>query len=497
MATFYTGKNFTGRATSYSNRTTNMGVNNAQISSIKLTSSSYVVVYDGTNLSGNSMVVCEDINDLALYGFDKKIRSIIFYSMPTFANIYYSSYDACSSFNAIDANYNVFSCSGFFITANGYLATAAHCVLSDVYNTETKRYDPFSEFHVSVSNVNGVYGVNKVLPGRLVGYDVVSDVALLKVDGLSTQQFMRWGKSRQTPIGSRVFVLGNPAGVDEDSFATGIVRDNRYAGEFPVFYIESILTDATIIGGNSGGPLINAVGQVIGLSNYGIGASNQLGGGVAQHVAEPIINRLMAYDVAGRPVRSGYVAANSSLVIPSSSAHPFIFNDGSYIYGALGCVLSQIPRWIVSYAGLPLYRGGMVMFVNPESNLAQYVELDDIIVSIDQQEIGLFKNQINPHSVLCNKLPFQTVVIQYYKYNEAYTVLHTQTITLTRQPNSISFGSVTMIDPNVSATSTKPNVAEVKDMMVAKYKSDEFIGKIQKISALPLTHNIPFIKNHL
>ncbi len=441
MASFYKNKNFVGSAFNYTSQTNNLSTHNNSFSSIKLTSNKYIIVYDGFNLTGNSMVIMDDIPDLSLYGFDKKIKSIAFYNMISPSVVYSNSYDACSSFNSIDTNDNIYSCSGFFVTANGYMVTAAHCVLSDTFNETTQRYNPCVEFHVSVSNVNGVSNVNRVFQARLVGYDQLCDIAVLKIDGLTTQQFLKWGKSRQTPIGSRVFVLGNPAGVDEDSFVSGIVRDNKYNGEFPSFYVESVLTDGTIIGGNSGGPLLNAIGQVIALTNYGMGDSNQLGGGVAQHIAENIVNQMIAYDLAGRPQRTLFNASDSTLTIPASNNHKFILNDGSRIYGALGATLIQIPRYIVSYIGINnnLYRGGFVVNIDTASNLNTYIDLNDIIISIDNQEIGLFKNQITPSSVLVNKSPSETVTIQYYKYNEGFSTLRTQTIILTRYSNSANF----------------------------------------------------------
>ncbi len=444
MATFYRNKNFTGISGLYNTRINNLGGNNNQFSSVKLTGNSYIVAYDNFNLTGNSIVIIEDIQDLSLYGFDKKIKSFIFHSNRSAANVYHRSYDACCSFNSISSSDDIFSCSGFFITPNGYLVTAAHCVLSDTFNNTTQRYDPLVEFFVSISNVNGVSGVNRVLTARLVGYDQIADIAVLKVDGLTSQQSLSWGKSRQTPIGSRLYVLGNPGGVDEDSFCSGIVRDNKYNGEFPLFYVECVLTDATIIGGNSGGPLLNAIGEVIGLSNYGIGSSNQLGGGVSQYVAEIIVNRIIQYDLAGRPVRTNYNASNPTLTIPSSTSHPYILNDGSCIYGALGATLLQLPKWLVPYLNSSLYQGGYVYDVESSSDLKNYVSSDDIIMSIDNQPLGLFKNQITPHSVLMNKLPGNSVTITYYKYSEGYSILHTNTIIVTRYPNSANFDSGTM-----------------------------------------------------
>ncbi len=441
MAIFYKNKNFSGISFTLSSQTNNLATNNNTISSIKLTTNQYIVVYDNVNLTGNSMVIVDDIPNLSLFDFDKKIKSLKFVSIPSASVIYYNSVDACSSFNSIDASGNIYSCSGFFVTPTGYMVTAAHCVMSDTFNNTTQRYEPFSEFDISISNVNGNFGVNKVLNGRLVGYDPICDVAVLKVNGLTSQQYLSWGNSRQTPIGSRVYVLGNPAGLDEDSFATGIIRDNKYNGQFPVFYVESLLTDGTIIGGNSGGPLLNAIGQVIGLTNYGMGNSNQLGGGVSQYIAQTIVNQIIAYDVAGRPQRSLFNASDATLTIPSTSNHKFILNDGTRIFGALGALLIQIPRYVVTALNIDnnLYRGALVYDIDNTSDLGKYISINDIIISIDNQELGLFKSQITPLNVLTNKSPYESVIIKYYKYSENYFILYTQNIILNRFPNNANF----------------------------------------------------------
>ena len=405
-----------------------------------------MVVYDGLNFSGNTMTIADDIGDLSFFGFDKKIKSLKFFSMPTPSTVYYRSFNAASSFNSFSAAGDEYSCSGFFVSADGYLVTAAHCVLSDVFNATTKRYDPLVDFYVAVSGVNGNQSVNKVFPARLVGYDPYADVAVLKIDGLTTQQFLTWGSSRQTPIGSKVFVLGNPQGNDEDSFSSGIVRDNRYSGEYPIFYVESVLADTTIIPGNSGGPLLNTIGQVIGLSNYGIGSSNNFGGGVSQYIAQKIVDRIIAYDRAGRPVRSGFDASNASLTIPSAANHPFILNDGSHIHGFFNCVLIQVPKWfIVDYAiNNDLYKGALVASVDPSSTLVGTIAEGDIILSIDGQDVGLFKSNVSPHSVFIDKSPGATVTITYMKNSEGYSTVRTATVPLSRAPNNSNYDSELM-----------------------------------------------------
>ncbi len=446
MAQFYQSTNFTGPVTSYASQVANLGTRVNQFSSVKLTGNMYIIAYDGLNFTGNQIVITDDIGDLSFFGFDKKIKSLRLLSMPTPSTVYYRSFNAACSFSAFSAAGNEYSCSGFFVSADGYLVTAAHCVLSDTFNATTQRYDPLVDFYVAVSGVNGNQTVHKVFPGRLVGYDAYADVAVLKVDGLTTQQFLSWGSSRQTPIGSRVYVLGNPQGNDEDSFAAGIVRDNRYSGEFPLFYVESVLMDTSIISGNSGGPLLNAIGQVIGLSNYAIGGKNDFGGGAAQYIAQKIVDRIIAYDRAGRPVRSGFDASNASLTIPSAANHPFILNDGSHINGFFNCVLIQVPKWfIVDYnINNNLYKGALVASVDSSSTLVGTIAEGDIILSIDGQDVGLFKSNVSPHSVFIDKSPGATVTITYIRNSEGYATVRTATVPLSRAPNNSNFDSSLM-----------------------------------------------------
>ena len=441
MAQFYQSRGFTGAVTSLSSQTGNLGSLSNKFSSVKLTGTVYVVAYDGLNFSGNQMTIVDDIGDLATYGFDKKIRSLRFFSMPSPSMVYYRSFNAASSFNSFSAAGSEYSCSGFFISADGYLVTAAHCVLSDVFNATTQRYDPLVDFYVAVSGVNDSTTVNKVLKGRLVGYDQYADVAVLKVDGLTTQQFLQWGNSRQTPIGSRAFVLGNPQGNDEDSFAAGIVRDNRYSGEFPLFYVESVLVDTSIIAGNSGGPLLNAIGQVIGLSNYAIGGKNDFGGGISQYITQKIVERIIAFDRAGRPQRAGYDASNATLPIVSATNYPFIFNDGSHLIGSFNCVLIQVPKWFIADYDInnDLYKGALVAAIDPSSTLVGTVAEGDIILSIDGQDVGLFKGNVSPHSVFVDKLPGSNVTITYIKGSESYATVRTATVPLSRLPNNTNF----------------------------------------------------------
>lgn len=136
---------------------------------------------------------------------------------------------------------------GFIISANGDVLTNHHVV-------------------EGATQVRVKFSDGRVLNARVVGSDAQSDVALLKVDasGLPT---IPLGQSSQVKPGQWAFAMGSPFGLDH-SVTAGIVsavgRTDRGTGQS---YVPFIQTDVAINRGNSGGPLMNAQGQVIGINS--------------------------------------------------------------------------------------------------------------------------------------------------------------------------------------------------------------------------------------
>jgi serine protease Do len=142
--------------------------------------------------------------------------------------------------------------SGYIISPNGYILTNDH-----VAGNATE---------IVVTLTNGKHYTAKV-----VGNDRVSDVCLIKIDG-DDFPYLKLGNSDEVIIGEWVIALGNPFGLfDVNNMptvtvgvvsATGMnlnqVRDR--------YYLNMIQTDAAINGGNSGGPLVNSLGEVIGMN---------------------------------------------------------------------------------------------------------------------------------------------------------------------------------------------------------------------------------------
>ena len=153
--------------------------------------------------------------------------------------------------------------SGFIINPNGYIVTNNHVV------------DGATQITVKLSD-------GRELPGKVVGRDSKTDIALLKVEatGLTV---IPLGDSSASQVGEPVMAIGNPFGL-EQTVTTGIVSaTGRAIGAGP--YDDFIQTDASINPGNSGGPLINARGQAIGINTA---IFSQSGGSVGIGFAIPM-----------------------------------------------------------------------------------------------------------------------------------------------------------------------------------------------------------------
>lgn len=142
--------------------------------------------------------------------------------------------------------------SGFLISKDGYILTNDH-----VAGNAKK---------ITVTLTDGRHYEAKV-----VGTDKVSDVCLIKIDE-NKLPFLKLGNSGDIIIGEWAIALGNPFGLfdvnDQPTVTVGVISAKNMNLE-PVderFYLNMIQTDAAINGGNSGGPLVNSVGDVIGMN---------------------------------------------------------------------------------------------------------------------------------------------------------------------------------------------------------------------------------------
>lgn len=138
--------------------------------------------------------------------------------------------------------------SGFFIDTRGYLITNYHVIASEV----DPKYEGYSRLYIKKPD-----NTDFRIPARVIGWDPVLDLALLKVE-ITPQVVFQLGTSEDLTIGNRIYAIGSPAGL-EQTLTSGIVsaQKRRMLSLGDVLQI-----DAPINHGNSGGPIIDEEGRV-------------------------------------------------------------------------------------------------------------------------------------------------------------------------------------------------------------------------------------------
>lgn len=198
---------------------------------------------------------------------------------------------------------------GIILSEDGYIITNAHVVSKSTDGTGISvmlhdSYDTDSGDDSSSAASDSTDYKKKFIDAELVGRDTQSDIAVLKIDrtGLKAATI---GTSSELRVGEASIVIGNPLGFElKGSVTAGIISATDRTLTVEDRTMKLIQTDASINNGNSGGPLINAYGQVVGITSVKVSTTYGEGLGFAIPIDEalPIINDLMEYGyVTGRP----------------------------------------------------------------------------------------------------------------------------------------------------------------------------------------------------
>ena len=162
-----------------------------------------------------------------------------------------------------EKNYEITGGSGFFVSSDGYILTNNH-VVSDAVEITVTTDD------------------QETYKAELVGNDPMTDVALLKIDGNQQFKYLELGNSENAQIGDWVIAIGSPIRLAQ-TVTVGIIsgknREDVHIGN--IDYSNFIQTDAAINFGNSGGPLLDIYGKVIGINTAIAGGANVTGIGFA------------------------------------------------------------------------------------------------------------------------------------------------------------------------------------------------------------------------
>lgn len=235
--------------------------------------------------------------------------------------------------------------SGFVVSPDGYIVTNNHVVSGG---------NPAGSG--AVGQITVTFNDRKEYAARLVGRDPTTDIALLKIEGRDFP-FVNFGDSSRARVGDWVIAIGNPLGLG-GTVTAGIIsalHRNIGSGNLDRF----IQTDAAINQGNSGGPMFDMNGNVIGINSVIVspsGGSVGLGFAIPAELARPVVETLKG----GSRVRRGY----------------------------LGVGIQPLDEDIAASLGLAKNRGELITRIEPGSAAANAgLRQGDVITRVNNRDV--------------------------------------------------------------------------------------------------------------
>ncbi len=231
--------------------------------------------------------------------------------------------------------------SGFIIDEDGYVVTNHHVIVgADV---------------ITVITNDGIE-----YDAKIVGQDADTDLALLKIEADDDLPYVEFGSSSDARTGDWVLAIGNPYG-HGNSVTAGIIsgHNRNLGGRRNGNYVDYIQTDAPINKGNSGGPLFNMDGEVIGINSA-------------------------IFSPTGGNIGIGFA-------IPSDDAARYIKllrKEGKVSRGWLGVSINEVDEGVAESLGLEKARGVLLSSITPDGPADQAgLEVGDIILKWDGEDI--------------------------------------------------------------------------------------------------------------
>jgi serine protease Do len=226
--------------------------------------------------------------------------------------------------------------SGFIVSPEGHVITNHH-VVQGASAVEVRLHD------------------KRRFSARVLGSDARTDLAVLKIDGAANLPVMRLGDSDGLRVGELVMAVGNPFGLEE-TVSLGIVsrKASRAGAAGPGF--QFIQTDAAVNPGNSGGPLVNMAGEVVGVNSAAAGRGS-IGFAIPSRVVQTVA--------------------------------PVLAAKGKIAWGWLGVSISDVELDAAAAAGgKPPEAGALIRGVRPGEPAAKAgVKPGDIVVEVDGQPV--------------------------------------------------------------------------------------------------------------
>jgi len=264
--------------------------------------------------------------------------------------------------------------SGFVIDPSGYIATNAHVI-------------------AGATSVTVTFQDGTILPATVVGSDKDGDLAVLKVDAGHKLPALSFGDSSKLRVGDWVMAIGNPFGLAGSTSAGIISALHRDIGENK--FDDFIQTDATINRGNSGGPLFNLAGQVIGVNSA-------------------------IYSPSGGSVGIGF-AIPAAMVQPVAAS---LEANGSITRGWLGLSTEDVTPEVQTLLNLPKPDGALIGGIAPDGPAKNILHPGDVLIALNGAPIT------DPRSLMIRtaEIPSgQTATAKFYRDGTMQTASFTVT----------------------------------------------------------------------
>ncbi|HEY1085138.1 MAG TPA: trypsin-like peptidase domain-containing protein [Candidatus Saccharimonadales bacterium] len=325
---------------------------------IALVALCFSVAYGGTLLANRSngsrenvsFDVVKDDGNIVVSESEKDLASLVEKVSPSVVSIVTTSASNDPEYELQGAG------TGVIVSKNGYIITNKHVV------------DGVSRATVLMSDGKSYENV------KVIGADPLNDIAFLKIDGVSDLPPLTIGDSKTVRVGQSVFAIGNALGQYQNSVTTGIIsglgRPVLASTNGTSNDVESlndlIQTDAAINSGNSGGPLLNVKGQVIGINTAIAQDAQGIGFAIPIGAAKGMLKRVLATGKVERPV----IGVQYVSITPEAKlAYGLSADHGDYVRSSSGSGVK---------AGSPAAKAG--------------IKDKDIITKVNGQKVGAGKS---------------------------------------------------------------------------------------------------------
>lgn len=202
-----------------------------------------------------------------------------------------------------------------------------------VFKTDSKYGYILTNYHVinGGSNVNVIFTNNKEEEVNVVGYDEYSDIAVLAVDKDKVINVATTGSSEDMRIGDTTFAVGTPvdSSIYSWSVTRGILSGKNRMVQVDNYVMSVLQTDTAINSGNSGGPLCNSNGEVIGITNMKLASSQIEGMGFAIPIEDALKNAETI--ISGQKISRPYIGVS-------------IYDATNYFSGETGLYVEYVEK---------------------------------------------------------------------------------------------------------------------------------------------------------